>query len=455
MIIMKFGGTSVQNEEAIGRVISIVRSRLRERPLVVVSALAKVTRLLCDIADEAEAQHEGRVKELLAQLKDRHVKLAESLLASKPELLSEAMEKMAYRFSRLETFVSGVCKIGELSPRSEARIISNGELLSSIIIGYAFNANGITCKWLDARKMVITDENYMSARPDLAMTEANVKRAVAEDTKGAEVVITQGFIASSTAGFTSVLGFEGSDYSAALFGMALGASRVEIWTDVDGIRTADPRTIGDTERIEKVSYEEAAEMAAMGARVLHPLTIEPARKKNIPILVLNSGNSQCPGTVVTREDKAPVGPKSIATQERIFFITVQSPKLIGVTNMLAKVSTALAARNIPVVMATASESEVYVTVPQEKDGLEEGLDDVLKSLSTWAEVTVYRNKAQISIIGRGMIAFEGLGDKTISLAGKVYMVSLGTNLLSESFVIDRDRLQDTLEGLHNYIFKQS
>jgi aspartokinase len=123
--------------------------------------------------------------------------------------------------------------------------------------------------------------------------------------------------------------------------------------------------------------------------------------------------------------------------------------------MLAKVSTALAARNIPVVMATASESEVYVTVPQEKDGLEEGLDDVLKSLSAWAEVTVYRNKAQISIIGRGMIAFEGLGDKTISLSGKVYMVSLGTNLLSESFVIDRDRLQDTLEGLHNYIFKQS
>ena len=122
--------------------------------------------------------------------------------------------------------------------------------------------------------------------------------------------------------------------------------------------------------------------------------------------------------------------------------------------MLAKVSTALAARNIPVVMATASESEVYVTVPRRRMVWRRA-STMLKSLSTWAEVTVYRNKAQISIIGRGMIAFEGLGDKTISLSGKVYMVSLGTNLLSESFVIDRDRLQDTLEGLHNYIFKQS
>lgn len=452
MIIMKFGGTSVQNEEAIENVISIVRSRLRERPLVVVSALARVTRLLCEIADEAEAQHEDRVRELLAGVRERHVELAGNLLADRPELLRKCMEKLDHRFSRLESFVGGVCRIGELSPRSEARIISNGELLSSIIAGYAFNARGVSCKWLDARKMVVTDENYMSARPDLDATEANVRRAVAEEGKGADVVITQGFIASSSEGFTSVLGFEGSDYSAAIFGMALGATRVEIWTDVDGIRTADPRTVGDTQRIEKVSYEEAAEMAAMGARVLHPLTIEPARKKNIPILVLNSTRTDCPGTVVTRSDEVPDGPKSVAVKDDILFITVKSPKLIGVTGMLGKVFAQMTAGNIPVVMATASESEVYLTVPREKDGLEEGLDDALKGLSRWADVTVFRDKAQISVIGRGMISFEGLGDRVISLAGRVSMVSLGTNLLSESFVIDRDKLPGTLQGLHDYIF---
>lgn len=455
MIIMKFGGTSVQDAEAIGRVISIVRSRLREKPLVVVSALTKVTRLLLDIANEAEARHEAKVAELLAQLRERHLRVAEQLLGGSPALLQDTRDQLEHRFARLASFVGGVCQIGELSPRSEACILSHGELLSSILVNAAFNASGIIGKWLDARRMVVTDENYMSARPDLDVTEANVKRTVAEEGKGAEVLVTQGFIASSTAGLTSVLGFEGSDYSAAIFGMALGAARVEIWTDVDGIRTADPRAVTSTERIGKISYEEAAEMAAMGARVLHPLTIEPARKRNIPILVLNSTNPDCPGTLVTRADDAPSGPKSIATQENIFFITIRSEKLIGVTSMLGKVFAATVAGNIPVILATASESEVYLTVPQEKDGLEEGLDDVLKHISDWAAVTVYRDKAQISIIGRDMIAFEGLGDKTLSLAGKVRMVSLGTNLLSESFVIDRSKLQQTLEGLHDYIFTKA
>ncbi len=321
MIIMKFGGTSVQDAEAIGRVVSIVRGRLREKPLVVVSALAKVTRLLLEIAHEAEARHEARTAELLSQLRERHVQVAEQLLHGHPDLLQDTKAKLEHRFARLASFVGGVCQIGELSPRSEARIISHGELLSSILVNTAFNANGISSNWLDARRMVVTDENYMSARPDLEVTGANVRRAVAEEGKGAEVLLTQGFIATSTAGFTSVLGFEGSDYSAALFGMALGATRVEIWTDVDGIRTADPRAVSTTRRIEKVSYEEAAEMAAMGARVLHPLTIEPARKKDIPIRVLNSRNADCPGTLVTRSGEVPAGPKSIATLENIFFIT--------------------------------------------------------------------------------------------------------------------------------------
>lgn len=455
MIIMKFGGTSVQDAEAIGRVVSIVRGRLREKPLVVVSALAKVTRLLLEIAHEAEARHEARTAELLSQLRERHVQVAEQLLHGHPDLLQDTKAKLEHRFARLVSFVGGVCQIGELSPRSEARIISHGELLSSILVNAAFNANGISSNWLDARRMVVTDENYMSARPDLEVTGANVRRAVADEGKGAEVLLTQGFIATSTAGFTSVLGFEGSDYSAALFGMALGAERVEIWTDVDGIRTADPRAVSTTRRIEKASYEEAAEMAAMGARVLHPLTIEPARKKNIPIRVLNSRNADCPGTLVTRSDEVPAGPKSIAALENIFFITVQSPKLIGATAMLGKVFAAMTAGNVPAVLAAASESEVRLTVPQEKDGLEEGLDGVLEALSAWAEVTVYRDKAQLSVIGRDVIASEGLGDKTIRLAGKVHMVSLGTDLMSESFVIDRDKLQQTLEGLHDYIFTAS
>jgi aspartate kinase len=448
MIVMKFGGTSVQNEEAIGRVISIVSGRLQERPLVVVSALAKVTRLLCSMAEEAEAQHEDNVKGLLAQLRERHFALAKCLLADKPNLLESAVEDVENLIRGLETFVGGVCQIGELSPRSEARIISTGELLSSTIIGYAFNANGISCQWVDARRMIVTDDNYLNARPDLDVTESNVKRIVGMESKGVDIVITQGFVASTESGATSVLGFEGSDYSAAIFGMALGAARVEIWTDVDGVRTADPRVVPDTRKIDVVSYEEAAEMAVMGARVLHPLTIEPARKKNIPIRVLNSRNPSCDGTLVVRGDEAPDGPKSVAFREDILFVRIASSKLEGVTSMLGKVFAPLYRERVPVVLAKSTESEVDLVIPEETEGLRGALSEIEK----WAEVTMYRDKSFVSVIGRNIVGFEGLGDKVISVSGKVHLANVSANMMSESFVIDRDRLQVTLESLHNYIF---
>ncbi|MBQ5486777.1 MAG: aspartate kinase [Bacteroidales bacterium] len=451
MIVMKFGGTSVQDEEAIGRVISIVRSRLSEKPLVVVSALARVTRLLCAVADEAGQQNEEKVRELLAQLRERHFSLAANLLSGSPELLGECNRDIETLISGVANFVGGVCQIGELSPRSEARIISVGELLSSTIISYAFNASGITCHWIDARRMITTDDNYLSARPDLQVTEANVKRIVGMESRGTDLMITQGFVASTGKGATTVLGFEGSDYSAAIFGMALNAERVEIWTDVDGIRTADPRVIHDTRKIDVISYEEAAEMAAMGARVLHPLTIEPARKRNIPIRVLNSSNPTCEGSLVVRDDEAPDGPKSVAFRDGILFIRIASDKLEGVCSMLGKVSGALFARRIPVTMAKATESEVYLVIPEEWDGLEDALDEI----AAWASVTVYRDKAFISVVGRNITSSEGLGDKVISVAGKVHLADVGANLMSESFVIDRERLQPTLEAVHGFIFKDS
>ena len=437
-------------QEAIGRVISIVSGKLKEKPLVVVSALAKVTRLLCMLAEEAEAQHEDGVKDLLRQLRERHFNLARNLLAERPNLLENCLQDVERLISDLETFVGGVCMIGELSPRSEARIISTGELLSSTIIAYAFNANGITCHWIDARRMITTDDHYLYARPDLEVTEANIKRIVGLESRGADLILTQGFVASTDKGVTSVLGFEGSDYSAAIFGMALDAERVEIWTDVDGIRTADPRVISHTGKIDVVSYEEAAEMAAMGARVLHPLTIEPARKKNIPIKVLNSTNPECEGTMVVRSDQAPDGPKSIAFRDGILFVKVTSDKLEGVTSMLGKVFATLYPRRIPVTLSGATESEVCLVIPEEVGGFKEAVEE----LASWASVTVFRDKALVSVVGRGIVGFEGIGDKVIEVSGKVHMAIMSANMMSESFVVDHDKLQATLESLHEYVFKE-
>lgn len=446
---MKFGGTSVKDKNAIERVISIVRGRMADKPLVVVSALAKVTRVLCSIAEEAEAQHLKEVDELLDSLRDRHTSLAVELLSGNPEILNNCVSEVNAVLDSLTDFAHGVCQIGELSPRSYARIVSTGEVLSSKIVAAAMNVYGLSCRWLDARKMIVTDCSYMSAVPDLAATEANVKRFVPEAAKGVSVVLTQGFIASSVEGSPSVLGFEGSDYSAAIFGMALDADRIEIWTDVDGIQSADPRKIADTHRIDRVSYDEASEMAYLGARVLHPLTIEPARRRNIPVHVLNSMSPDAPGSVVTHECVA-VGPKTVAVKDDIDYLEITSPKIVGVTAMFAGVFNAAETNAVKVVLAAASESKVGVTLESGQPGFEAFVQQLRKKF----EVMVYKDKAEISVVGNAVVTAPGLVDKMTAAASgaNVYMMSQSPSMLSVSIVVDRSASVDIAGRIHKVIF---
>lgn len=446
---MKFGGTSVKDKNAIERVISIVRGRMADKPLVVVSALAKVTRVLCGIAEEAEAQHLNEVDELLDSLRDRHTSLAVELLSGNPEILNNCVSEVNAVLDSLSDFAHGVCQIGELSPRSYARIVSTGEVLSSKIVAAAMNVYGLSCRWLDARKMIVTDCSYMSAVPDLAATEANVKRFVPEAAKGVSVVLTQGFIASSVEGSPSVLGFEGSDYSAAIFGMALDADRIEIWTDVDGIQSADPRKIADTHRIDRVSYDEASEMAYLGARVLHPLTIEPARRRNIPVHVLNSMSPDAPGSVVTHECVA-VGPKTVAVKDDIDYLEITSPKIVGVTAMFAGVFNAAETNAVKVVLAAASESKVGVTLESGQPGFEAFVQQLRKRF----EVMVYKDKAEISVVGNAVVTAPGLVDKMTAAASgaNVYMMSQSPSMLSVSIVVDRSAAVDIAGRIHKVIF---
>ena len=446
---MKFGGTSVKDKNAIERVISIVRGRMADKPLVVVSALAKVTRVLCGIAEEAEAQHLKEVDELLDSLRDRHTSLAVELLSGNPEILNTCVSEVNAVLDSLTDFAHGVCQIGELSPRSYARIVSTGEVLSSKIVAAAMNVYGLSCRWLDARKMIVTDCSYMSAVPDLAATEANVKRFVPEAAKGVSVVLTQGFIASSVEGSPSVLGFEGSDYSAAIFGMALDADRIEIWTDVDGIQSADPRKIADTHRIDRVSYDEASEMAYLGARVLHPLTIEPARRRNIPVQVLNSMSPDAPGSVVTHECVA-AGPKTVAVKDDIDYLEITSPKIVGVTAMFAGVFNAAETNAVKVVLAAASESKVGVTLESGQPGFEAFVQQLRKKF----EVMVYKDKAEISVVGNAVVTAPGLVDKMTAAASgaNVYMMSQSPSMLSISIVVDRSAAVDIAGRIHKVIF---
>lgn len=448
---MKFGGTSVANYDAITRMISIVKGKLNEKPVVVVSALSKVTDLLYKIADQAALRNREECAQLLGELRKRHLDLASELLKDAPDLEHQARGKVDGICDALEAFVNAVCAVGELSPRSKAVIISNGEYLSSNIICFAMNASGIKTNFIDARRMIITDDDYLRGEPDMEEISARVPGAVLGAYEYADAVITQGFVSATKEGEPTVLGRGGSDYSASLIGMAIDAVRIEIWTDVDGVRTADPRRVQNTRCLDKISFEEAAEMAHFGAKVLHPLTIEPAVKKNIPIYVLNSMNPGGEGTAILQSSFIEDGVKSVSCKENILVINIFSTKMINTSGFLKKVFEIFSEHKVSVDLISTSEANISVTVDASRD-----IKGVVEALAGFAEVYVDRDKSQVSVIGKNIINLKGLLEQTFAPLRdcKIYMISQGASYVNISFVVDRAVLNDVVQQIHRYLFEK-
>ena len=450
MIIMKFGGTSVANFEAITRAVFIVGGKLDQKPVVVVSALSKVTDLLYRISDAAASRNVAEVKNLMGDLRARHVNLASALLEQSPALKENALSRVDAICDSLEELVNAVCAVGELSDRNKAIIISNGELLSSTIICFVMNAKGIRTNFIDARKMMITSNEYLKAEPDVKEITARVPSIIDEAFKGMDAVITQGFIGSNIDGEQTVLGRGGSDYSASLIGMAMDAARIEIWTDVDGVRTADPRTVENTKYLEKISFEEAAEMAHFGAKVLHPLTIEPAVKKNIPIYVLNSMNPSGKGTAILRSELIEDGVKSVSFKENIRVINIFSMKMINTSGFLRRVFEIFSESKVSVDLISTSEANISVTVDAS-----ENIEKVVDQLSEFADVIVDDDKSQVSVIGKNIVRLNGMLKKTFAPLKRtnVYMISQGASFVNISFVVDREELVEVVKDLHYHLFE--
>ena len=447
---MKFGGTSVANYDAITRMISIVRGRLDEKPVVVVSALSKVTDLLYKISDEAALRNRAGAMELLGQLRKRHLDLADELMPDSPEECRDAKEKINGICDSLVSFVDAVCAVGELSPRSKAIIISNGEYLSSNVICCAMNASGIRTNYIDARRMIVTDDDYLKGEPDMEAISDKVPGVVLGAYEYADAVITQGFVSATAMGEPTVLGRGGSDYSASLIGMAIDATRIEIWTDVDGVRTADPRRVDNTKCLDKISFEEAAEMAHFGAKVLHPLTIEPAVKKNIPIYVLNSMNPEGQGTAILQSSFIEDGVKSVSCKENILVINIFSTKMINTSGFLKKVFAIFSEYKVSVDLISTSEANISVTVDASQD-----IRGVVGALSEFAEVYVDSDKSQVSVIGKNIVNLKGLLEQTFAPLRdcRIYMISQGASYVNISFVVDRSALTDVVRQIHKYLFE--
>jgi aspartate kinase len=312
---MKFGGTSVADAEAMNRVIAIVKRQIEldrhdKPPVVVVSAMSKVTDRLIESGRLAGEGDGAGAEQLVKDLLDRHVGVASALIPESAR--ADVIATLTREFTELGAFVKELATAHEVTPRAHDAIVAMGELASSRIVATAFAAQGVPAVWVDSRQVLVTDGDHTAALPDMDATCRRTQELVGALRNNGEVAVMGGFIGATAEGVTTTLGRGGSDYSAAIFGACLDVAEIQIWTDVDGMLTADPRVVDSPVLVPQLSFAEASELAYFGAKVLHPSTILPAVAKNIPVRILNSKRPEMSGTMITADGRVHDGLTALA-----------------------------------------------------------------------------------------------------------------------------------------------
>jgi aspartate kinase len=449
MIVMKFGGTSVEDQTAIRRTAAIVAGRVAQgkQPVVVVSAMAKVTDQLLRAADTAVQGDRAGALAISSRLRAQHRDTAAALLKNSAAMVDEIDQK----FDSLDEILRGLAALRELTPRISDLIVSYGEVLSSRIVAAAFFDLGIDATHADARQIIITDSQFQKAIPQDSLIEKRAQEKLLPLLTQEQVPVMGGFIASNEAGISTTLGRGGSDFTAALIGGALPAETIEIWTDVDGIMSADPRVCPDALRVKVISFEEAAELAYFGAKVLHPATILPAVKKNIPVLVLNSRNAACEGTRITAlapHCKSPF--KSIAVKKKLSIIDVVASRMLMTHGYMKAIFDIFDKHQCPVDMVSTSEVSVSLTVDSN-----EKLPAVAADLSKLADVKYEGKKALVCLVGDDIRGHSGIAAQVFTAIRhiNIRMISQGASEINMSFMIDEDDADEAVRSLHAAFFQ--
>jgi aspartate kinase len=449
LIVMKFGGTSVEDPTAIRRTASIVAGRvaLGKQPVVVVSAMAKVTDQLLRAAETAVQGDRAGALAISSRLRAQHRDTAAALVKNSAVLVDMIDKK----FDSLDEILRGLAAILELTPRISDLIVSHGELLSSRIVAAAFQEQGIDAAHADARQIIITDSQFQKAIPQDALIERRAQDKLLPLLAQEQVPVMGGFIAANEAGITTTLGRGGSDFTAALIGGALQAETIEIWTDVDGIMSADPRVCPDALRVKIISFEEAAELAYFGAKVLHPATILPAVKKNIPVLVLNSRNASCEGTRITSlapHCKSPF--KSISVKKKLSIIDVVASRMLMTHGYMKAIFDIFDKHQCPVDMVCTSEVSVSLTVDSN-----EKLPAVAADLGRLADVKYEGKKALLCLVGDDIRGHSGIAAQVFTAIRNinVRMISQGASEINMSFMIEEDQADEAVRSLHAAFFQ--
>lgn len=447
MIVMKFGGSSVRSADWINKVLDIAEQRLPAAPLLISSAMGKTTDALVCIAEDAAAGRRESAFDRVAGLRRGHVEAAEELLTG--SYREETVARVGDLFDEMRSLVQGVTLIRECTPRTYDALLAFGERLSTTILTAAARERGVDTVLLDSRELLVTDENFSAAVPEFAESHRRIRETVRP--KAGMLYIAQGFIAATPSGVTTTLGRGGSDFTATIFGAALKAERVEIWTDVDGIMSCDPRIVAEAQSLTKLSYDEASELAYFGAKVVHPATILPAVELSIPVQVKNTGNPDHPGTTITADTES-TGFQAIAGKSDITVITVHSSRMLNAYGFLSRLFRLFEEERVSVDLVATSEVSVSVTVD---------ITELPKRLETkltdFGRITVEDRKSILSLVGRDLWKDSTFLTRVFTSIGEdipVRLISLGSSDINLSLVIPSELAGEAMRRLHREFFSK-
>jgi len=451
VIVMKFGGTSVADAPRIRAAADIVLHRVSQRPAVVVSALAGVTDLLLCAAEAARAGEREGLDPVLADLERRHRWAVEGSVAG-ARARHDLTLALDAQFEELRQLLRSLRVLGETTPRALDTVLAYGEDLSARILTAAFLDAGLRAGLVDARRVMRTDGRHGAAEPDLAETEAAARAHLLPMLTAGEVPVIGGFVGSGPDGRTTTLGRGGSDLSASVLGLALGAEEIQIWTDVDGILSADPRLVPSARTLARVSFAEAAELAYYGAKVLHPASIAPAVARDIPVRVLNTLKPDAAGTRVDRDPGVEAAAlASVASRAGVCAVRIQGRRLRVEPGFLPRVLTAFEGAGLVPDLVLASEVGLTLVVPEGP-----ALERAVEALPVGVRVEVVRGRGILCIVGAGLRGEAGVRERVLAALAAVgpEMVALGGAGTSVAAVFPVERLGEAVRRLHRTFFEE-
>jgi len=449
--VMKFGGTSLEDAAAFERVALIVHAQRASHPIIVVSAMSRVTDALIESVRRASDGNDVAALTVLEEHFARHIHVAEQLLPAEQtrRTISEAIERARLELTDLLRNIAA-----QLMPLPFLQdvIVSYGERLSATLLAEVLRERELPARYVDARRCIVTDNAHTRATPLTNETNRQTRKELSPLIETAHIPVLGGFIAASKDGSTTTLGRGGSDYTAALVGAAMNAREIQIWTDVAGILTADPRVVSNARTVHRMSYREAAELAYFGAKVLHPKTIQPAVDTSIPVRICNSHAPEETGTIVCAEAEAsPRTVKAIAHKTGITLVQITSARMLGAYGFLYSLFEIFNRHKLVVDVVTTSEVSVSLSVENGQT-----LSSALKDLEELGTIEIESKHAVVCVVGEGLRTTPGIAARVFSAVGdiNIALISQGASSINLTFVVDEAHAREAVRRLHEALFER-